>query len=141
MRGRSSAGDCSIVPPNNLLVSQRQGLTYVRRSDGFSASGGSITLNSASQPQAHGADPLGIAAGSDEVALAVDKEEVDRGRSPLAAPAAPHRQNARATETDPQRHEEKDRRVRDAPSESVGLLIGQHPRTCIAHQQATVGLA
>jgi len=64
--------------------------------------------------------PLGVAARRDEVAGAVELEDVDHRRADLSAPAASHLQLARSPDADAHADETAHRGVHDSAGEAVG---------------------
>jgi len=84
------------------------GVGHLLGADGFDAAA-DPQLTLAGGPQV--ADPLGVAPGRHEVALAVELEQVDHGRAPLAARPAPHGEDPGAGHGDAVPHEPADRPV------------------------------
>src|SRR5260221_13837815 len=79
---------------------------------------------------AHVPHPLGVAAGRDQVAVALELERVDRGLPPLAALSPLHFQHPRPGDADPQPRQAGDDPVEDMLGEPARLLEAGGP---IAH--------
>jgi hypothetical protein len=69
------------------------------------------------------ADPLGVAAGGDQVALTARGEQVDRTAAPLAAAAPAHLEHARAGQADARPRQPGDHAVENVAPEPARLLV------------------
>src|SRR5262249_26508924 len=73
---------------------------------------------------AHVAHPLRLPARCDQIALALEDEQVDRGAAPLPALAPPDFEDARPGEAEPQPHRQVEQWVDDVPGYPAGFLKG-----------------
>ena len=145
--GVGGVGRQAVEEPPDLPCPRLQVRPQDRRLVGVGELDGVERLDAAADAQRAGAGgragcgPTGSRRGRDEVARAVDGEQVDRRAAELAGRAAAHLEDARALDADAAPGEAGDERVEDLPGEAVGDEVaggggGGHGRSFVVVSSA-----
>ena len=132
MAAISSSVDLALTPSKKTPTSICQRFRYAAQDGGLLGVGqltGREGLDALADPQLTGAggakvlDPLALASGRDEIALAVHLEEIDGRGTPLATRAAPHGEDPRSQHADPEVGQSRHTPIEDVAREPAGRAV------------------